>query len=645
NLFKLLKVPVSRQRLKWLNLTRRSNLQRSQKPKAKGLAVLSEVALTKVEQLKLATKRSKKDFHISHTSGSGDGVDTQLKVLDEQHLKTTGVDERTGTILGVPDVPIYESKNKKESWGDSGEEDEDDESDSVDKSDGDDNDDGSSGDYDDDKEDVNERVHSPSDYELTDDEKIHDEEYIDEEYEDEITKSCASKKQYASQQLRFEQEEEDAHVTLTPVLDTQKTGGPTQSSSVSFNFTSKLLNLDNPSPAGNEIASLMDTTAHHATVIPEIISSFTITIPAPPPFFNPLSQQATPTPTPTTSETKTSLPALLDFDFVFKFDEKVTNLEKRSVRDKANVATLVIEKNVIESLEAAILTRSSSQPQSSYERSREDKDKDQDPSTGLDRGTKRRKSSKDDKSSRDSRSKERSLQAPLKTPPNLNISLPVSLYMQRSQVILLKTHACNKIKSLSRETMINNPLTRRLRLQDIEDMLLLLVQQDLTNLTIDEHYDLNVTLRMYTRCIVIQRRVEDLQLGVESFQKMLNLTKLDTYRSNLRNKTAYTSYSDPHGIIYVDRYRRKRLMHADELRKFSDGTLNDVRSALHDIAAGIRMNYLPMRKWSNLDKKKARVMVQDIDKQLYQRRLMRNLKKFVGEREYRNDFRLLERTI
>ncbi|GKB56231.1 hypothetical protein Tco_0912417 [Tanacetum coccineum] len=89
--------------------------------------------------------------------------------------------------------------------------------------------------------------------------------------------------------------------------------------------------------------------------------------------------------------------------------------------------------------------------------------------------------------------------------------------------------------------------------------------------------------------IVIQKRVEDLQLGVESYQKKLNLTKPDTYRLNIRNKTAYTSYSDPYGIIYVDQYKRKRLMHADELHKFSDGTLNDVRSALHDIAAGIRM--------------------------------------------------------
>ncbi|GKA26514.1 hypothetical protein Tco_0712623 [Tanacetum coccineum] len=148
-------------------------------------------------------------------------------------------------------------------------------------------------------------------------------------------------------------------------------------------------------------------------------------------------------------------------------------------------------------------------------------------------------------------------------------------------------------------------------------MLLLLIQQKLTNRTIDERYDMNVALRMYTRRIFIQRRVEDLQLGVESYQKKLNLTKPDTYKSNLRNKTAYTSHSEPHGIIYVDQFKRKRLMRADELHKFSDGTLNDVRTALHDIAAGIRIEYLPMRKWSNLDKKRARVMVQDIVRQLY----------------------------
>ncbi|GJR16735.1 hypothetical protein Tco_0965262 [Tanacetum coccineum] len=145
------------------------------------------------------------------------------------------------------------------------------------------------------------------------------------------------------------------------------------------------------------------------------------------------------------------------------------------------------------------------------------------------------------------------------------------------------------------------------------------------------------------------RHLEEIEVRRDD-QKLYTFKASDFKRLRLQdiedmNKTAYTSHSDPHGIIYVDQYKRKRLMRTDELHKFSDGTLNDVRTALHDIAAGIRMEYLPMRKWSNLDKKRDWVMVQDIDMQLYQRRLMRNLEKFVGGRVYGNDLRLLERTI
>nr|GFC92269.1 hypothetical protein [Tanacetum cinerariifolium] len=47
---------------------------------------------------------------------------------------------------------------------------------------------------------------------------------------------------------------------------------------------------------------------------------------------------------------------------------------------------------------------------------------------------------------------------------------------------------------------------KRLRLQDIEDMLLLLVQGKLSNLTVEERFAFNVSLRMFTRSVVIQRR-------------------------------------------------------------------------------------------------------------------------------------------
>ncbi|GJQ91294.1 hypothetical protein Tco_0002433 [Tanacetum coccineum] len=56
----------------------------------------------------------------------------------------------------------------------------------------------------------------------------------------------------------------------------------------------------------------------------------------------------------------------------------------------------------------------------------------------------------------------------------------------------------------------------RIHLHDIEDMLLLIVQNRLFNLKGEDIVHLAAALRMFTRRIVIQKRVEDLQLGVES---------------------------------------------------------------------------------------------------------------------------------
>ncbi|GJZ86324.1 hypothetical protein Tco_0657934 [Tanacetum coccineum] len=185
----------------------------------------------------------------------------------------------------------------------------------------------------------------------------------------------------------------------------------------------------------------------------------------------------------------------------------------------------------------------------------------------------------------------------------------------------------------------------RLNLRDIEDLLLLLVQKKLFNLEKGVIFDLNVALRMFTRRIVILKRVEDLQLGVESYQKKLNITKPETFRSGISKLTPYTAYKNPQGIIYQDKLKRNMLIRSDELYKFCDGTLTFVRRVLHDIASNLSMDYLPKRRWSNLDRKRSRFMIKVIDQQLFERRLIRNLEKFVGGREYRNDFRLLEWTI
>nr|GFA95297.1 hypothetical protein [Tanacetum cinerariifolium] len=167
----------------------------------------------------------------------------------------------------------------------------------------------------------------------------------------------------------------------------------------------------------------------------------------------------------------------------------------------------------------------------------------------------------------------------------------------------------------------------------------------LSNLTVEERFAFNVSLRMFTRSIVIQRRVEDLKLGVKSYQKRLNLTKPDTYRSDLKRREAYTAYSNPRGFIYQNKNKKNRLMQIDELYKFSDGTLNDVRNALDDSPKGIQMQYLPTTIWRRGDKDRAAAMIQAIDKMLKTRRIMRSLERFVGGRQYKRDFRMLQRTI
>nr|GFB75636.1 hypothetical protein [Tanacetum cinerariifolium] len=73
-----------------------------------------------------------------------------------------------------------------------------------------------------------------------------------------------------------------------------------------------------------------------------------------------------------------------------------------------------------------------------------------------------------------------------------------------------------------------------------------------------------------------------LQLGVKSYQKKLNLTKPDTYRFDLKRKKAYVAYSNPRGFIYQNKDKQNSLMRIKELHKFSNGTLNDVRTALDD---------------------------------------------------------------
>nr|GEV04098.1 hypothetical protein [Tanacetum cinerariifolium] len=278
------------------------------KTNVKGLTMLTKAALSEAGQLKLATKRSKKDFHISHASGSGDGVGRLSK-----------------------------------SWGDSKEE-------GGDDDDGNNDDEGGNDDEgNDDAKSDDEQTES----ENNDDESIdnEDDEEVKELYDDvninlgNIDAEMTDADQGTTKQHIY-QEEEEAHVTLTQVHDATKADEPLQSSSVSFNFISKFLNLKNPAPTNTEIALLMKTFASQDTIPPTTPTLFTHVT-------QQQQQQQTPTLPTTTSIT---IPELLDFASLFKFDQRV-------------------------------------------QRSR--------PSAGSDQGMKRRRTSKDAYSSKDPRSKKK----------------------------------------------------------------------------------------------------------------------------------------------------------------------------------------------------------------------------------------------
>ncbi|GJR63435.1 hypothetical protein Tco_1505597 [Tanacetum coccineum] len=91
-----------------------------------------------------------------------------------------------------------------------------------------------------------------------------------------------------------------------------------------------------------------------------------------------------------------------------------------------------------------------------------------------------------------------------------------------------------------------------LHLNDIEDMLLLVVQHKLFHLNGEVIIDLVVALRMFTRSLVIKKRDEDVQLGVESYQKKLNITKPQIYFPEIAAKEPYTPSFEPPGVVYED---------------------------------------------------------------------------------------------
>ncbi|GKG01807.1 hypothetical protein Tco_0306512 [Tanacetum coccineum] len=138
-----------------------------------------------------------------------------------------------------------------------------------------------------------------------------------------------------------------------------------------------------------------------------------------------------------------------------------------------------------------------------------------------------------------------------------------------------------------------------LHLNDIEDMLPLAVQHKLFHLTDSDIVYFIVALRIFTRSLIIKKRVEDLQLGVKSYQKKLNITPPQQTFLEIEFKQLYTPSHKPPGLIYEDLTKQKRVMRTDELYKFFDGTLKKVQDELHHRVRDFHLEYnkeMPRRK-------------------------------------------------
>ncbi|GKC73461.1 hypothetical protein Tco_1119344, partial [Tanacetum coccineum] len=413
-------------------LTKKKELVKADR--GKGLNVLSEVALSEAAQLKEATKESKKDFHISQASSSGNGNDFELWVPDEQQRKTPGADEETdsGDVEINDDNSDEVTKDDDEDYVESDANDDKEASDNEKTYSNEDENLNLNQNYDDEEEKEKEDVCILDSFEFNDDDKEYDELYKDVNVRSKVAEHEEVRKgdaemtdithENASQENSYEQVIEDAHVTLT---SSQKSEGSKQSSSVSSDFASKVLNLDNVPPVIDEVASLMNIKTPHeelSTQAPLNLSLHSYT---------------------TEFEKKAQAEKEKYIDIIEKSVKEIIKDEVKSQLPQilpkeisdfatsaaASLTEFELKKILLDKLEKSKSYRAAEQHRDLYDvlvksyqldkdlfdsygktyslkRSYEDKDKDEDPLAGQDQGLKKRKTSKDTEPSRGSKSKE-----------------------------------------------------------------------------------------------------------------------------------------------------------------------------------------------------------------------------------------------
>ncbi|GJQ98039.1 histone deacetylase 14 [Tanacetum coccineum] len=115
---------------------------------------------------------------------------------------------------------------------------------------------------------------------------------------------------------------------------------------------------------------------------------------------------------------------------------------------------------------------------------------------------------------------------------------------------------------------------------DFEDLNLLLLQGHLNHLPGSDIRMLSTAVKMWIRNLVIRQRVEDFQLGIESYQKQLNLTKPGWDATGFEFKHDYTIIDSPCAVVFPVSNNEQKIMRFNEIYKFSDGTLTNIMETL-----------------------------------------------------------------
>nr|GEX99590.1 hypothetical protein [Tanacetum cinerariifolium] len=141
---------------------------------------------------------------------------------------------------------------------------------------------------------------------------------------------------------------------------------------------------------------------------------------------------------------------------------------------------------------------------------------------------------------------------------------------------------------------------------------------------------------------------EDFQLGIESYQTQLNLTKPQWDATGFEYKHDYTVIDSPRVVTFQDIYGVQMMMRFNEIHKFNDGTLQQIDEALDYRVKEFRINRmnpgLNTRFWTMKHVDRSKAFMFAIQKRLKKRMIFRNLESFVGRRIRDGDYRLLKCT-